>query len=350
MKPMQWGLTMVLGAALLTAQTKVPADDANDRGLAATSRGDYKEAERLLRESVSLWQAMGPEYEGHASIAMMNLAEAMCGAGRWRDGAALLTKSLEMSRHSLGNQHIRTVSNMNFLASADLVLGDLEAANTLYHEALSVEREHYTNTTEMADTLMGISSYLVRSNRLAEALAPAEEGLEVALKAAGENSIDSAMAYANVAQIHTFAHRPDRAIPLFRKAETIYARVLSTEHPRYASVLSQEGLALMLDHKRALAASNMTRAVEILSRCSSCQYQAALAKSNLGWLRYQEGKYHEADAMLTQALTLQESYLGHPGSEMAATLNRLAEVRRKEQRYSDAEQLHDRAVTLQSYR
>jgi tetratricopeptide (TPR) repeat protein len=350
MKAIQWGMTLVLGAALLNAQTKVPADDANERGLAATARGDYKEAERLLRESVNLWQAMGPEYEGHASVAMMNLAEALCGAGRWRDGAALLTKSLEMSRHSLGNQHIRTVSNMNFLGSADLILGDLEAANTLYQEALAVEREHYPGTTQLADTLMGISNYHVRCNRLTEALAPAEEGLEVALKATGENSIDSAIAYANVAQIHTFAHRPERAIPLFRKAENIYARVLSPEHPRYATVLSQEGLALMLDHKRALAASNMTRAVEILSRCSGCQYQAAVAKSNLGWLRYQEGKYHEADALLTQALGLQESYLGQPGSEMASTLNRLSEVRRKEQRYSDAEQLHNRALTLQSYR
>jgi tetratricopeptide (TPR) repeat protein len=350
MKAMHWGLTIVLGSALLTAQTKVPADEANDLGLAATARGDYKEAERLLRESTSLWQAMGPQYEGHAAVSMMNLAEALCGAGRWRDGATLLTKSLEMSRHALGDQHIRTVSNLNFLGSADLILGNLEAANTLYQEALVVEREHYPNTTQLADTLMGISSYLVRSNRLAEALAPAEEGLEIALKATGENSIDSAMAYANVAQIHTFAHHPDRAIPLFRKAETIYARVLSPEHPRYASVLSQEGLALMLDHKRALAASNMTRAVEILSRCAGCQYQASVAESNLGWLRYQEGKYHEADSLLTQALALQETYSVYPGSEMAATLNRLADVRRKEQRYSDAEQLHERAITLQSYR
>ncbi|HWC98151.1 MAG TPA: tetratricopeptide repeat protein [Candidatus Sulfopaludibacter sp.] len=350
MKWIQVGMLTAVGAAVLAAQAKVPADEWNDKGLAASARFDYVEAERDLGESIRLWQEMGPQYEGHTAVVMMNLAEALCGQGKWRQGASLLTKSLEVSRRALGNRHLRTVSNLNFLAGADMILGELETAAALYREALGVERELYPATTQLADTLMGLSSYYARENRMAEALPPAEEGLQVALAAGGEMTLDSAMAYANVAQIHAFSHRPDRAIPLFTKAEAIYAKVLSPDHPRYASVLSQEGLALMDDHKLALANRNMVRAVQILSNCAGCQYQQAVAVSNLGWLRYQEGKYGEADTLLSQALVLQESYASQPGSEMAATLNRLADVRRKERKYSDAEQLHNRALTLQSYR
>lgn len=344
------GCLLAAAAAVLLAQNREPADDWNDRGLAASARGDYVEAERLLGESVRLWEAMGPRYQAHLAITMMNLAEALCGQGKWKDGASLLTTALDKSRASLGAEHIRSVSAMNFLASADLVLGELEPAAALYTKALDIERRLYPGTAELAATLMGLSSYHARLNHLDAALPPAEESLEVSLRANGEDSIDTAMAYANVAQIHAFSRRFARALPLFRKAEAIYARVLSPQHPRYALVLSQEGLVLADDGKFALADRNMTRAMDILRHCSGCQYQTAIAESNFGWLRYRERKYADADRYLSEALALQESYSAHPGSEMATTLNRLADVRRKENRIADAEQLQRRALTLQSYR
>jgi tetratricopeptide (TPR) repeat protein len=350
MKVWGTGWLMVAGAVMLAAQSKPPADDWNERGLAATGRGEYAEAERLYRESIRLWQEMGTQYEGHTAVAMANLAEALCAEGKWTDGVRTLSKALELSRRALGPEHLSTVAAMNLLASAEMVLGDLDSAIQLYTEALAIERRLYPNSAQLARTLMGMSSYSVRSNRMAEALPPAEEGLKLAIATGGEKSIDTGMAYANVAQILVFSNQPARAIPLFRKAEAIYAALLSPESPRYASVLSQEGLALMQDHKLALADRNMTRAVEILSHCAECQYLTAIAQSNLGLVRFKEGKYSDADALLTRALALQESYSSRPSSEMAATLDRLAEVRRKEHREADAEHLHDRALMIQSYR
>ena len=69
-----------------------------------------------------------------------------------------------------------------------------------------------------------------------------------------------------------------------------------------------------------------------------------------GLVRLKQGKFGDADSLLSRALALQESYTTGPGSEMAATLDRLAEVRRKEHRLSDAEELHHRAIAMQSYR
>ncbi len=341
---------MAMGIAVLTAQTKGPADQWNDRGLEASAHGNYAEAEKSLRESVRLWREMGAQYEGHTAIATANLAEAMCGQGKWSEGVKLLTESLEMSRRSLGLWHINTVSNMNLLAAAQMVIGELDEAAALYRQALALGREHFPGSVQVAHSLLGISSYDVRTNRLTEALPPAEEALKMLIAASGEQSIEVAMAYANVGQVHMFKGEPARAIPLLRKSEAIYAALGMTDSPRYASVLGQEGLALMEDRKTALADRNLTHALEVLGRCAGCQYLTAIAKSNLGLVRLQEGRYQDADSLLTDALALQESYAEGAPSEMAATLDRLAEVRRKEHRNTDADTLHGRALMLQSYR
>jgi hypothetical protein len=56
------------------------------------------------------------------------------------------------------------------------------------------------------------------------------------------------------------------------------------------------------------------------------------------------------DTLLSRSLVLQESYTTEPGRDMAATLDRPAEVRRKEHRLSDAQELYHRAIAMQPYR
>lgn len=344
------GIVILSGVFVAAAQVKPPADEVNDRGLEASWRGDYAEAERLLGESLRMWQEMGPQFEAHAAIVMMNLAEAECGEGRWSEGADLLNKALEISRRALGPEDLHTVTNINLLASAKLVLGELDQAIANFNQALAIERRKYPKDTQLAHTLMGISSYHVRISEMKEALPPAEEGLKILIASGGENTLDTAMAYANIAQIHLFSQRPERALPLFRKAKAIYENLNLTTSPRYASVLSQEGLALLEDNKPASADRTISQALDILAKCTGCQYLRAIAESNLGLVRFREGKYTDADSLLTRALALEESYTTGPGTEMAATLNRLAEVRRKEHRDADAENLHRRALMIQTYR
>ena len=69
----------------------------------------------------------------------------------------------------------------------------------------------------------------------------------IAIKAAGEDSLDAALAYSNAGEAHRTSGHPERALPLFRKARALYERVLGPDHPRVASLLSQEGLIMMND-------------------------------------------------------------------------------------------------------
>ena len=179
-----------------------------------------------------------------------------------------------------------------------------------------------------------------------EGLPLAEEALTIALSAVGEASRDTALMYGNVAEIHRFTGRPERAIPLFRKARAIYERMGDADTPRFASLLSEEGLALMDDGQLALAEQEMLHATRVLAGCSSCGMSLAVAESNLGALRLRQRKYTEAEASLTHALGLERQYSVRPGYEMADTLRILSQVRDKQRRHQDATELRERAAAI----
>jgi tetratricopeptide (TPR) repeat protein len=138
---------------------------------------------------------------------------------------------------------------------------------------------------------------------------------------------------------------------LLRKARSIYETILGPTHQRVASILSQEGLIYMQDGKYSLAEKHMVQSLDYLAKsCPACTFEQLVSESNLGLLRLKQGKYAEADRLLTHVVSAQEQYLAHPGSDMAEALLALAQVREKERRYEDAEQLHKRADLILEFR
>ena len=174
-----------------------------------------------------------------------------------------------------------------------------------------------------------------------------EEALKLVLKAEGDEGLDAALAYANVGEAHRWLGQTDRALPLLRKARSIYTTILGANHPRVASILSQEGLIYMQDGKLSLAEKHMVQSLDILAKtCPDCKFEQFVGESNLGLLRLRQGKYAEADRLLTHVLYLEENYMSRPSPDMATTLLALAEIRDKQHRYDDAARLHKRADTI----
>ena len=326
------------------------AFDLNERGLQAASHGDPAAAERLYRQSMEAWRKMGPDYRAHLAITEYNLGQSLCAQGRREDALPVVEDALESLRATLGVRHINTISAMNFLAGLELMRGDTTHAEALFREALPVERALYPKDVQLALTLGGLSSVLVRQRKTDEALPQAEEGLTISLAAEGEMSPHTAMAYANVAMVHKWAGRNDRALPLDRKALSIYQHLLGPEHPRIASLLTEIGLLEMEDGKYTLAEHDMLHALEIAERSPGWAFEEWVGESNLGILRFHQGKYDEAARWLSNSVALQEQAGIHEGSDLALTLEELAKVRQKQHRFEDARQLHNRAVLVSTYR
>jgi tetratricopeptide (TPR) repeat protein len=344
-----FGLLPVMVVATAGAQPE-KGKELNERGLAAEARGDSAAARSDLSEALRIWQSLGSQFELHAAIEMMNLGDLLCAQGEWSEGAKLLEQALERNRRLSGPRHLRTITNLNRLGNAYIVRGEPERAEPLYREALAIERELYPNDIQTAHTLAGLGMLLLRQGKPEEGLARAEEGLAITLRAVGESDPEAGMAYLNVGQMHRSAGHTDRAIPLLRKARAIFERALGPTHPRTASALSQEGLALMYSGKLSLAERDMVRAVDMLSRPGGMTVDLAGAEQNLGLLRLRQKKYPEADRLLTSALSLQERYIVRPGAEIATTLDLLSQVRTKERRFDEAARFKDRASAIQAYR
>jgi tetratricopeptide (TPR) repeat protein len=341
-------LLVVLWCALasMSAQVKV-ALELNDRGLAASEARKYDDAKKLFGEAIEKFQALGVRYEPHIAIVKMNLAQVFGAEGRRTECAAMLEESLALFRKTLGNDNLNTLTAANILGGIYMMLGEQDRAAALWDEALPVERKLYPNDVQLARTLAGLASLYMRQGHVEQAMPLAEEALAVSIKTEGEDSLDAALAYANLGEGHRVLGHSARALPLFRKARALYGRLLGPDHVRVSSVLTQEGLLLMGEGKLGLADQSLTEALEIVEKsCPLCVFERVAAENNLALLRIRQGKVDEADRLLTEVLAMQEQFHSLPGQEIAVTLQSLAVVRQKERRFEDAERLKRRASVL----
>jgi tetratricopeptide (TPR) repeat protein len=347
------GLTL-LSAGPMTCLAVVQTDPAykwNDEGMAAADRGAYKEAEALYHKAMDRWRALGPGYDAHFAVTEMNLSEAQYNQGLRLECQKSLEDSLAILRRTLGVRNERTLTNMNMLAGVVLVLGDVDYVEKLLNEALPIASELYPHSLCLARTLGGLSAIRILQSKLEEALRFAEEALKLALEIDGEYSVDTALEYASVAEIHRLAGRRHRALPLYRKSQEIYEKVLGPEHPRVGLVLSQEGLLRISDHQYALAEQALLRARQIMDKnCPACGYEQSSTLYNLGLLRLRQERFKEADKLLRSALAIQEQYMQKPGPMMADTLEALAQILRHERRFEEAQRLKSRAAMIMAHR
>jgi tetratricopeptide (TPR) repeat protein len=327
------------------------AGELNDRGLAAAEKRDFETAKKLYLEAIDLWGKQGPQYEAHVAIVKMNLAQVYGAEGRRLDCAAMLEESLRGFRKTLGIRDLRALTALNLLGGMHMMLGNHARAEQLFQEALPIERELYPKDTQLGRTLGGLASLAMREGQTEKAIPLAEEALAITIQNEGENSLDAALAYANIAEAHRVLGRNDRALPLFRKSRLTYERLLGPDHARVSSVLTQEGLLLLQEGKLGMAEEALERSLAMVERsCPKCAFERAAAENNLALLRIRQGKIEEADRLLSDVLSLQENAPEMPKAEIAVTLNSLAIVRQREKRFEDAERLKRRAAVLMSYR
>jgi tetratricopeptide (TPR) repeat protein len=327
-----------------------PAWQLNERGLAAAERRDYETAEKDYEQAIAIWENAGPQFEAHLAIVRMNLAQVYGAEGRRLDCAAMLERSLASFRKTLGPRDLQTLTAINILGGIQMMIGNQARARELFEEALPIERELYPQDTQLARSLGGLASLHMREGRPEQSIPLAEEALALTIRTEGENSLDVALAYANIAEGHRVLGRLDRALPLFRKSHVLYARLLGDDHPRVSSVMTQEGLILLQQGKLGMAEETLERALAILGKsCPDCKLERVAAENNLALLRIRQGKLDEADRLLSDVLALQEKSPEVPKSEMAVALQSLAAVRQREKRFEDAERLKRRAAVLLSY-
>jgi tetratricopeptide (TPR) repeat protein len=344
------GITLLLLTITAAgASQQETAFEWNERGIQASSRGDFHEAEHDYQTALDIWRSLGPAYQAHAATTLYNLGQAFIGEGRWRESGPLLEEALDLSRRTLGPGDSRSLMALNTLGRVYMVTGEFDRSAAALLTALPIEREKFSNQIELAQTLGSLASLRTREGKLDEALTLADEALAIAIRAAGDNAADTATMYAIVAAVHQRAGRSERALPLFRKAHAIYDRTIPPQDLRYASLLTSEGLSLIDDRRLSAAEGQLKRALDLLSKCApQCGLGLAIAENNFGLLRMAQKKYDDADKYFHSALTREEQYSVRPGGDLLETMKLVAELRERQHRYEESAALKQRIAALQS--
>jgi tetratricopeptide (TPR) repeat protein len=323
------------------------ARDISNQGLDAYNRRDIAAAERLDREAIAKWEALGAGYAPHLGVTRMNLGLVLSVEGRRAEALSELRHAVALLRGALGVRSMQALIAVNLLAGLDLALGYDAAASELLNEALPIARQIDPEGIQSVRVLVGFAGLRIRDGRFDEAQSFADEALRIAIHADGEDGVDTALAYSTAAEAHRVAGRPERALPLYRRARAIYEKRLGPDDTRVAAVLSQEAAVLISDRQFVTAEQELKRSLGILDRvCPACTLERWNAESAFALLRTRQGKYAEADRLFSHILALQEAAQPRPSGALAETLNSLAFVRRKERLFDDADRLTRRAATL----
>jgi tetratricopeptide (TPR) repeat protein len=343
-------LGLLVTAAAFAQHSVKEAIELNNQGNRASESNDYGAAAGYYRQSIQIWSELGEEYDAHRASVLMNLGTVLCGAGRRMEGATAFEGALALHRKTLGMHHERTVVNMNLLAANYLMIGETQKAETLLDEVLPIARAEFSNNIQSARSLEVLTGVLDRRGRVQEAITPAREALDVSIRVAGDSSIETALAYANAAEAHRSAGEYDSALPLYRKAHALYEQFLGPNHPRVATILSQEGLVAMYAGKLSTAEQSLLRATTSLKQnCPDCLVELAVAENNLGLLRLKQKRYREAGEILAEAVALRERFSSRPTQDLAASLQTLAMARKAEHRDEDAARLNSRAAAILAF-
>jgi tetratricopeptide (TPR) repeat protein len=331
-----------------TSQPKL-AFQLNERGIAAANRRDFTEAAEDYGKALDIWRTLGPEYKLHTATTLYNLAQVYCALGKWRESIPLFQEALDLARASAGLRNVRTLITLNGQGKAYMITGDLNRADAAFMEALPEARSVMPDNPELASLLGNLASLRMRQGNLSEALPLADEALSLSIRLVGETNPDTATVYALVANIHQRAGRPERALPLFRKAHWIYEKSIPPSDPRYACLLTSEGLALADEKHFADAEKQMRRAIELLTPCTrDCAFPLAIAETNFGVLRFAQKRYSEADTWFRSALAREQQYSVQPSGDILQTLRLLMALRQEQGRTAEAAALRQRIDAVQA--
>ena len=230
-----------------------------------TARGNHKMAAALLSEGLEGQRSLVGEEHPDTLAMMNNLGTTYANLGQYFKAAAILGKAIEIKQRVFGQEHPTTLMSMNGLAMILRNQGKYAEAEALLSKALRIRRQ--TLGMEHPDTLASLNSLALlyfAQGRYAEAEPLLKQAAETGQRLRPE-SADTLRMRSNLAELYWKLGKTE-AEPILRNVIEVRRRVLGEKHPNTAN-----GLAL------------------------------------LGEMKMDEKQYGEAEMLLRQALSIQET-------------------------------------------
>ena len=163
----------------------------------------------------------------------------------------------------------------------------------------------------------------------------------------GDDHLDVATSFNNLAGLYEFQGRYSKAEPLYKQALALTQKLLGDDHPDVATSLNN--LAGLYESQGIYSEAELLykQALALRQKLLGDDHpDVATSFNNLAYLYYSQGKYSKAEPLYKQALALTQKLLGDNHPHVATSFNNLAALYRVQGRYREAEPLCKQALAL----
>ncbi len=296
------------GAALeleagLGEQPLAEAELHNTLGMSFHQLGLYDQAEPQLRSAVDLHREHGPEED--LAVVLNNLGNLLGARGNFSEAERVLRESLGIRRRLSGEERYLVAQGCNNLGALLLRTGAHAEAIPMLQEAREILRGSSGDEERelLATSLNNLAKALKERGQLSEAEAAYRDALEVHSGLRGAAHPDSARILCNLGECLARMGRTDEAEELVLEASEILGAALGEDHPELAYCLdSLCGLAF--DRGRFAEAEAHARRSLANRRASLGEVhpETAISCNNLARVLMAQGKLDEATELCRQAL------------------------------------------------
>jgi len=304
-----------------------------DLALAHRIFGDHRDAETGLEGILGVLS----ETDRNSTFALQvasDLGYIYFLQARYDDAAALLRRTLEQQRQTLGNQNAAVLGTMRYLASTLRDRGDLDEAERLYRDALRIAQNLYGAAHPQTAFALGVLSMLLeRKGSLEEAERLTREELAI---------LGRYIPLSWLEMIRLGAIRLDRGDPveaerLLRTGLDSLKGVYPAGHPDEADALNR--IAYILTARGAPDADRWYRRAADFDRARKPQSPVFVSDGLhfLAWTHYRRSNVAAAESTYLRALALYRVQLPEHHAYTTAALQGLDQLRSRQGRASTSQ-------------
>ncbi len=207
-------------------------------GLLRLDEGQFPEAERLTREGLAIDRRRVPANPLAVAKDESALGHVLEERGAYEEAAKLLNEAVQVqsTKHEVTTDLSDTTT---LLANVNYYQSHLEAADSLFRQALAMDRELFGNIhPRIADDYYGLGLVQHTMNRDAEAERDYRQALAIKQSWYGKEHPDTALIMAAVGQSLVYQGKYDEAAPILQEALAIQERIFGKGHPQVAQGLN----------------------------------------------------------------------------------------------------------------
>jgi eukaryotic-like serine/threonine-protein kinase len=335
----------------LARQPELQSELLDVLGVIHRDLGLYAEADTLLRRATQLSRAQNGETHPEVAARLTDWAGVVAARGEYVRAESLLTRAYAI-RQAGGPEDTATASTLSALGSVHRQQGRFARAETLYREALKIDRSpRGGDQLRVAEDLDNLGMVLEEAGHLRRADSAYQEALALRSRVLDPDHPRMITSLHHVAALREKQGEYVEAERIEREVLARRRRVYPDGHPEVAYALQNLANTLQIQGGYAEAESLSLESLAILrARLGPDHPETLELVSNLANLKYEKGDLRGAEAAFRELLAAWKRSLGDDHPTTLTALNDVAGALKYQRRYAEAEPLYRETLALRRRR